>query len=316
LTALPPGASEVRRVGGGHINEAYRVRMPDGAWAFVKTRAGAVPGEYAAEAAGLRWLAAPSSRGEPGALRTPRVLEVHHRYLALEWLDARAGALDRAGAEELGRGLARMHLAGAPCFGLPAAGAGASGGGAAGGAGEAGAEEAARTGARSGQGPAPARFGPIELPNEPAADWPRFYASRRLLPLARAAERRGALTPAGRGAIERVCERLEQLCGPPEPPARVHGDLWSGNVLVDQDGRPWLIDPSAYGAHREIDLAMLRLFGAPCERVFDAYEELAPLAAGWRERVQLNQLLALLLHAALFGGAYGQSAERAAARYL
>ena len=61
-----------------------------------------------------------------------------------------------------------------------------------------------------------------------------------------------------------------ELCGPPEPPARLHGDLWSGNVMADAHGRPWLIDPSAYGGHREIDLAMLRLFGAPSERVFDS----------------------------------------------
>ena len=83
--------------------------------------------------------------------------------------------------------------------------------------------------------------------------------------------------------------------------------------MADADGRPWLIDPSAYGGHREVDLAMLRLFGAPCERVFDAYEEVAPLADGWRERVELYQLLPLLVHALLFGGSYCAAAERAGA---
>ena len=109
-----------------------------------------------------------------------------------------------------------------------------------------------------------------------------------------------------------MCERIGELCGPPEPPARLHGDLWSGNVMADRDGRPWLIDPSAYGGHREVDLAMLRLFGAPSERVFSAYEELAPLAGGWQERVELYQLLPLLVHALLFGGSYRAGAERAA----
>ena len=103
--------------------------------------------------------------------------------------------------------------------------------------------------------------------------------------------------------------------GPPEPPARLHGDLWSGNVLADADGRAWLIDPSAYGGHREVDLAMLRLFGAPSERIFAAYEEVAPLAAGWEERVRLWQLLPLLVHAVLFGGSYRGAAERAARHY-
>ena len=106
---LPAGAREVKRVGGGDINEAFRVVLADGRDAFVKTRADAGPGEYAAEAAGLEWLA------QPGALRTPRVLAVDARYLALEWIEA--GRLDDAGAEELGRGLAATHAAGAPCFG-------------------------------------------------------------------------------------------------------------------------------------------------------------------------------------------------------
>jgi fructosamine-3-kinase len=146
-------------------------------------------------------------------------------------------------------------------------------------------------------------------------DWPTFYAERRLRPLVRIAHERGALTATGERAVERVCERLAELAGPAEPPARLHGDLWSGNVLADAHGRPWLIDPSAYGGHREVDLAMLRLFGAPAERLFAAYAEVAPLAAGWEERVALWQLLPLLVHAVLFGGSYASAAERAARRY-
>ena len=85
--------------------------------------------------------------------------------------------------------------------------------------------------------------------------------------------------------------------------------------MADANGRPWLIDPSAYGGHREVDLAMLSLFGAPCELVFDSYEERAPLAEGWRERVELYQLLPLLVHALLFGGSYVAAADSAARRY-
>jgi len=272
---LPAGAGEARRVGGGDINEAFRVVLADGSDAFVKTRPGAAPREYEAEAAGLAWLA------EPAALRTPRVLAVDERYLALEWVQP--GVLDAAGAEELGRGLAVTHAAHAPSFG--------------------------------GLGASPARFGSLQLPNEPAGDWPEFYAERRLRPLAALARDRGALSQTGVGALERVCERLGGLCGPPEPPARLHGDLWSGNVMADVHGRPWLIDPCAYGGHREVDLAMLLLFGAPSERVLAAYEEAAPLADGWRERVELYQLLPLLVHALLFGGAYGARAEAVALRY-
>jgi fructosamine-3-kinase len=274
--SLPPGASDAQPVGGGDINQAFRVRMPDGRIAFVKTRADAAPGEYEAEAEGLRWLA------EPGAVRTPAVLEVGEDYLALEWIER--GRLDSAGAEELGRGLAETHAAGAPCFGMPAGGAGGG-------------------------------FGSLRLSNEPKADWASFYAERRIGPLARLASERGLISAEAERALERVCARMPELAGALEPPARLHGDLWSGNVMAGADARAWLIDPSCYGGHREVDLAMLRLFGAPSERIFAAYEETAPLAAGWRERVELYQLLPLLVHALLFGGSYVAAAERVAARY-
>jgi len=274
---LPPGATEARRIGGGDINEAYRVKLADGRVAFVKTRAQTIPGEYEAEAAGLRWLA------EPGAVRTPAVLLQDEAYLALEWVEP--GALSADGADELGRGLARTHLAGAEQFGAPPG------------------------------APADTGFGSLRLPNGPAADWPTFYAERRLAPLARIARERHALAESGAAAVERVCERIGELCGPPEPPSRLHGDLWGGNVMAGSDGRAWLIDPSCYGGHREVDLAMLRLFGAPSARIFDAYEEAAPLAEGASERVDLYQLAPLLVHAALFGGSYGAAAERAARRY-
>lgn len=275
---LPPGARNPRRLGGGDINEAFRVTLADGGEAFVKTRSRTIPGEYAAEAGGLGWLA------EPGLLRTPRVIELGTDYLALEWIEP--GRLSENGAEELGRGLAGTHSAGAECFGAPPG------------------------------GPPETGFGSLRLPNEPAADWPSFYAERRLLPLAAVAQGRGAISERGVSMIESVCSRLAGLAGPAEPPARLHGDLWSGNVMADASGRAWLIDPSAYGGHREMDLAMLRLFGAPSERIFAAYEELAPLADGWEERLGLCQLAPLLVHAALFGGSYGPAAERAAARYL
>jgi fructosamine-3-kinase len=277
--SLPPGVTDARPVGGGDINEAWRVTLADGGEAFVKTRAGAAPEEYAREAAGLQWLA------EPGALRTPGVREVGRERLVLEWIEP--GRLSPAGADELGRGLALTHAAGAPHFGDPGLTKGSPHCG----------------------------FGSLRLPNDPAGDWPSFYAERRLRPLAALARERGALSDAGARAVEDVCERLPELAGPREPPARLHGDLWSGNVMADREGRPWLIDPSAYGGHREVDLAMLRLFGAPSERLFDAYAEVAPLADGWRQRIELWQLLPLLVHAVLFGGSYGSAAERVARGY-
>ncbi len=206
------------------------------------------------------------------------------RFLALAWIDE--GRLGAAGEEELGRGLAHVHAAGAPAFGAPPPGAPLAG----------------------------LRLGAVELAPATAADWPSFYGRHRLAPLVRAARDRGALDSGGAGAIERAIERLPELAGPPEPPARLHGDLWSGNVLADAGGRPYLIDPAAYGGHREVDLAMLRLFGAPSPRTLAAYEEVHPLAPGHERRVPLWQLFPLLVHAVLFGGSYGASAAQAARR--
>jgi fructosamine-3-kinase len=293
--SLPAGTRDARRVSGGDINEAFRVVLRDGREAFVKTRADAPPGEYAAEAAGLQWLA------EPGALRTPRVLEVGDGYLALEWIAP--GRISEEGEQELGRGLAATHLAGAPRFGSFRGAGGPS------------IDRSGGHGEVSGEHGDVAWLGSLRLSNKPTADWPSFYAERRLRPLARLARERDALDAAGLAALERVCERIAELSGPPEPPARLHGDLWQGNLLADADGRPWLIDPFAYGGHREMDLAMLALFGSPSERLLGSYLELAPLADGWEERTGLYQLFPLLVHALLFGGPYRDAAARMALRY-
>jgi fructosamine-3-kinase len=280
----------LRRVGGGDINDAYAAELDDGARAFVKTRADAPEGEYPAEAAGLRWL------GEPGGVRVPEVLGVRDeppRLLALEWLDEGGGG-DEA---SLGRGLALVHRAGADAFGAVAP------------------RDAPPDAAGDDSPLAPTlRIGPLALPDDPLPDWPSFYAERRLRPLLAPARDRGALSAEGVRAVESVCERIADLAGPPEPPARLHGDLWSGNVLWS-GGRPYVIDPVAYGGHREVDLTMLRLFGSPGPRFLAAYEDVAPLAPGHQDRVGLYQLFPLLVHAVLFGGGYGSSVERAARRY-
>jgi fructosamine-3-kinase len=104
--------------------------------------------------------------------------------------------------------------------------------------------------------------------------------------------------------FERLLAQLEDLCGPAEAPARLHGDLWGGNLMTDDLGEPCLIDPAVYGGHREIDLAMMKLFGGFGSRVFAAYKEAWPLADGYRERVALYQLYPLMVHVNLFGGGY------------
>lgn len=154
-------------------------------------------------------------------------------------------------------------------------------------------------------------IGPLPLPNARAQSWPEFFVERRIRPYM------STLSAAERDAVEQVCARVAELAGPAEPPARIHGDLWSGNVLW-ADSVAWLIDASsAHGGHRETDLAMLALFGAPhLTEILAGYEEVAPLADGWRERIPLHQLHPLLVHATLFGGGYGSRAAAAARSLL
>ena len=281
--ALATEVTGLDRLPGGDLNDAFAATLVGGRRVFVKTSADVLPGTYAAEAEDLRWLAEPEVLGVPAVLAVvdPEDTDAPGpRLLALELIEV--GRLGAAGEIELGRGLAALHAAGAATFGASH----------------------------------PIRLGALVVPNEPADDWPAFYVQNRLEPLARAARDRGALDARGAQLLTRVCARMEEMAGPPEPPARLHGDLWSGNVLADARGRPHLIDPAAYGGHREIDLAMLRLFGGPSARCFDAYAEVHPLAEGHEERVGLWQLFPLLVHAVLFGGDYGARAARTAARYV
>jgi fructosamine-3-kinase len=142
--------------------------------------------------------------------------------------------------------------------------------------------------------------------------WPQWYASRRLLPYLRRATDSGALRPEDARLVETVLDRVDELAGPAEPPSRIHGDCWAGNVLWSGD-QGWLIDPAAHGGHRETDLAMLALFGAPhLDRILAGYNDTAPLAAGWRARVPLHQLHPLLVHACLFGASYREEVHAAA----
>jgi fructosamine-3-kinase len=138
--------------------------------------------------------------------------------------------------------------------------------------------------------------------NSAEAAWPAFYVERRLRPLCR----RAAL------GIDRELDALlasPDRFGPAERPARLHGDLWWGNVNACC-GEPVVYDPAVYGGHREVDLAMLALFGDLPDALIDAYEEVWPLADGWRDRIGLHQLYPLAAHACLFGGHYAGEIHR------
>ncbi len=206
------------------------------------------------------------------SVRVPAVLGGHEGLLIMNWVAP--GKQSPLAEERLGRGLAELHRLGAPHFG------------------------------RHGVG----FIGDLPRDDSPADTWCEFWFERRLAPLVRKAVDLGTMAVDAVALLERLSIRMEALLGPPEPPARIHGDLWAGNVIWGADDHPWLIDPAAHGGHRELDLAMLRLFDSPGERLFDAYAERFPLAPGWQERVPLFQLEPLLVHAVLFGPSWGAKA--------
>jgi fructosamine-3-kinase len=217
-----------------------------------------------------------------GGPPVPAVRAVAHDGLVLDWVAP--GFPSQQAAHRFGQQLARLHAAGGSQFGADG----------------------------------PGFVGTVRLDNTPATDWPTFFAERRLLPVLAAARRVGSLDDSDALAISEVIENLRGLGGPPASPALIHGDLWAGNLLWSDTGQIWLVDAAAaHHGHRETDLAMLALFGAPFHReILDAYDAASPLDRGWQARIPLHQLHPLLIHAVLFGGGYGARAGAAARRLL
>jgi len=268
-------------VGGGDFARAYCASLSDNTQIddkgigvkqiFVKTHQNPPPHFFTTEAAGLAWLR------DSGCVNVPKVLAVSDEppFLAMEWINLGG---ERADTETLfGQELARLHSADFSCFGRP---------------------DGRTTGSQA-------------VPNQACDSWQEFYATRRLLPLAKMAKDKKALPHRCIGKIEKLSAKLDEFGAADERACLLHGDLWAGNRVVDTDGRSWLIDPAAHGGHREFDLAMMRLFGGYGRACFDAYQEMSPLQDGWQHRVALHQLAPLIVHAIKFGGSYAASTESA-----
>lgn len=292
---------ESHAIAGGDINEALGATLADGRRVFVKTNASAPADMFEREAEGLRWLASAQ------ALRVPEVIEIQRDALVLELITSGERAADYD--ELLGRGLATLHQKHPRTFGFRR-------------------DNYIGTLKQTNASPAyqastltQERLGPAPIVDEPSAaeryatnDWATFYRDYRLGPMISRA--RTHFDARAHLILDTLLDRLPDLVGEPEPPARLHGDLWSGNVHVDENGAPCLIDPAVYGGHREVDLAMMRLFGGFSERVFEAYAEAYPLLPNAEERTKLYQLYPLLVHVNLFGGSYVAQAVEAAKAYI
>lgn len=211
-----------------------------------------------------------------GPLRVPEVLAATPHCLALEWLEL--SPKGRGFDEAFGRGLAQLHRLGADGYGF-------------------------RT---------ETFLATLPQDNTQIDTCSTHWIDHRVRPLCEQARRAGVM-PDVHAKLDVLREK--DVFGPREEPSRLHGDLWWGNVVAVA-GAPCLIDPAVYGGHREVDLAMLALFGSVSSTLIAAYEEVSPLAQNWRERVSLWQLYPLAVHAVLFGGGYGGQVSRILDRYV
>lgn len=260
--------NEAKIVHGGDINESFRIATNEGYFFIKMNDAVKYPDMFKQEYAGLLELQGAK------ALHTPRPLaygSVSGRaYLLQEFLTKGQAVADFW--DDFAVSLAKQHRVTQPHYGY----AGAN------------------------------YVGSLKQFNTPYSSWPVFYAFNRLLPLIRMAYDQQLVDRQLVQQVERLCRRLPQLF-PAEAPALLHGDLWSGNFMVGSNGRACIFDPAVYYGHREMDLAMTRLFGGFDTRFYYAYQAAYPLQPGWQQRISVCQLYPLMVHFILFGGNYYNS---------
>lgn len=272
----PDHALSFRAVSGGSINHAASVTA-GGETLFLKwNHASRYPGMFEAEAKGLRLLR------DQGGARVPEVLETgtadDTAYLAMEYVAQ--GAAGSATADAFGAMLAALHRNSATQFGLDHDN----------------------------------YMGSLPQSNRMHHTWNEFFVHERLLPQIKIARDDGSLGSSESRSFDHLFKKLPEII-PEEAPALVHGDLWSGNYLTGDHGRTWLIDPAVAYGHREVDIAMSKLFGGFPARFYEAYSARFPLIKGWESRLEIFQLYPLLIHVNLFGGGYIDSVKSILRRF-
>jgi len=273
----PVDLHDVLPVSGGSINDAYCLGTSIGKFFLKVNTADRFPSLFEAEADGLE-----RSR-KTGAVRVPEVIgygeEGDETFLLMEHIAE--GERNTAFWERFGRSLARLHGHSQDRYGLD----------------------------RDNY------IGTLKQVNTPDPNWASFFIHHRLEPQLKLARDKKRVDGGTALRFERLFGKLEALF-PKEAPALLHGDLWSGNFLCDADGRPVLIDPAVYYGHREMDVAMTKLFGGFDAAFYTAYMDERPLEQGWKERVDLCNLYPLLVHVNLFGGSYLAQVEGVLKRFV
>ncbi len=256
---------DLQPVGGGSINEAYKLNTTAGTFFLKKNRAPIAATMFATEARGLALLSGHSE------FTVPRVIGRYddgaNAYLLLEYINSAARAPGYW--RQLGLKLAGLHRHTATSFGLDHDN----------------------------------YIGSLPQPNRQATDWPTFFAGQRIEPLLQMAFDRHLIDRTFKQTVASLLPRLAALM-PVEPPALLHGDLWSGNLMVDESGSPCLVDPAVYYGHREMDIAFSHLFGGFSDEFYQVYQEELPMVPGFAERLDLYNLYPLFVHLILFGTGY------------
>lgn len=263
--ALNASIHQIQMISGGSINQARLVKTSRGPFFLKFNNTPSAKALFEAEVRGLKSLAKTQSIRIPDILLQGR--GSGQEFLLLEYI-----APDTASPtfwEKFGHALAELHRHSQAHFG----------------------------------GNPDNFIGSLPQSNGSGETWAIFYWQERLLPQLRLAEKRGLLQKEDWRGFENMQKQFDDLF-PVEAPALIHGDLWSGNFIAAQEAQPILIDPSVSWAHREMDLAMSRLFGGFAERFYEAYAENWPLAPGLKERLAYYQLYYLLVHLNLFGNSY------------
>lgn len=286
LDRLERGAPlELSPVGGGCIADSQIATFADGSSVFVKSSASA-PDMFPREAEGLAALA------EAGAIPVPQVLAVDSEALVLEHI--RQASRKPGFFESFGRDFARLHRFHGPACGFR--------------------HDNYIGSTRQLNQPLHGAWQAKPDPGD-GSDWPEFFIERRLRFQAQLAVERGH----GKDLLQ-LLDRAEArfnelLCAAIEAPGILHGDLWGGNFIVNENGGACLVDPAVYFGHREADLAMTRLFGGFEPVFYEAYNDERPLVAGHGERLPIYQLYHLLNHLNLFGSGYYRQCENILQRY-
>lgn len=261
---------------GGDINRAYCLYGNKEKYFLKINEESKYPAMFEKEAAGLRSLQTNSILKVPAVLKHGIVN--NQQYLLLEWIDS--GTISPGFWERFGAGLAQLHLKKQEYFGWDINN----------------------------------YIGSLAQTNSIFPSWHLFYTECRILPLVKQLFDQGIFSKQDLKSAEIVCKKFEYLF-PEEPPALLHGDLWSGNFKITAEGEAAIFDPAVYYGHREMDIGMTLLFGGFDQRFYEAYHEIFPLEKNWKQRISLTQLYPLLVHALLFGGHYVESARREMKNY-